>query len=178
MSVPNVGGRGSARSAERHISRLRARVSGLALKSTWRACETGPVQITGSNPVLAVHDIERSAAWSSNVVGCHRTDPDPGNWVFGTAEAVTVMLGRCPDVPPASTLGDHSHVAYLYVDSVDDFHVRALAEGAEILKAPADEPRGHREMGLWSPDGHRFMLGEALQPGWRSPSRELGAWSS
>jgi hypothetical protein len=23
------------------------------------------------------------------------------------------MLGRCPDVPPASELGDHSYVAYL-----------------------------------------------------------------
>jgi len=31
-------------------------------------------------------------------------------------------------------------VAYLTVDAVDDFHARATAEGAEILKSPTDEP--------------------------------------
>ena len=128
------------------------------------------MQITGSNPVLAVHDLDRAAAWFSSVLGCRRSDPDPGNWVFCTAGPVTFMLGRCPDVPPASTLGDHSYIAYLYVDSVDDFHARALAEGADVLKPPTDEPWGRREMGLRSPDGHRFMLGEALPPEGAAPT--------
>jgi len=34
------------------------------------------------------------------------------------------MLGRCPDVVPASELGDHSYVAYLTVENVDDYHAR------------------------------------------------------
>jgi uncharacterized glyoxalase superfamily protein PhnB len=72
------------------------------------------------------------------------------------------MLGHCPDVPPASTLGDHSYVAYLHVDDVDGFHARAVAEGAEVLKPPTDEPWGRRELGLRSPDGHRFMLGQLM----------------
>jgi hypothetical protein len=58
------------------------------------------------------------------------------------------MLGRCPDALLASSLGDHSYVAYLRVDDVDDFHVRALAEHAEVLKPPTDEPWGQREMAL------------------------------
>lgn len=120
------------------------------------------MNITASNPVLAVHDLERSAAWYGAVLGCRRTDPDFGNWVFCTAGTVTFMLGRCPDVVPASELGDHSYVAYLTVDSVDEFHDRALAESADILKSPADEPWGRREMALRSPDGHRFMLGQEL----------------
>jgi uncharacterized glyoxalase superfamily protein PhnB len=126
----------------------------------WGSCETSSVQITGSNPVLAVHDLERSAAWFTRVLGCERTDPDPGNWVFCAAGAVIFMLGRCPDVPPASSLGDHCYIAYLMVDSVDEFHARAVAERAEVLKPPTDEPWGRREMGLRSPDGHRFMLGQ------------------
>jgi catechol 2,3-dioxygenase-like lactoylglutathione lyase family enzyme len=69
------------------------------------------VQLVGSNPVLAVHDLERSAAWFCSVLGCERSDPDPGNWVFCTSGAVTFMLGRCPDALPASALGDHSYVA-------------------------------------------------------------------
>ena len=119
------------------------------------------MNISGSNPVLAVHDLERSAAWYERVLGCTRRDPDPGNWVFCTAGAVTFMIGRCPEVVAASELGDHSYVAYLTVDSVDDFHARAVAEGAEILKAPTDEPWGRREMALRSPDGHRFTLGQS-----------------
>ena len=122
------------------------------------------MRVDGSNPVLAVHDLERSADWYCRVLGCTRTDVDPGNWVFCSAGPVTFMLGRCPDVPPASTLGDHSYIAYLYVDAVDDFHARAVAERAEILKAPTDEPWGRRELALRSPDGHRFMLGQALVP--------------
>ena len=72
------------------------------------------------------------------------------------------MLGRCPDVPEARELGDHSYVAYLHVDDVDEFYSRAIAAGAEVLKAPKDEPWGMRELALRSPDGHRFMLGQTI----------------
>ena len=112
--------------------------------------------------MLAVHDLELSADWYCRVLGCTRRDVAPGNWVFCTIGTVTFMLGRCPDVPPASSLGDHSYVAYLDVDGVDDFHARAVAEHAEVLKPPTDEPWGRRELALRSPDGHRFMLGQAL----------------
>ena len=122
------------------------------------------MRLEGANPVLAVHDLERSAEWFCGVLGCERTDPDPGNWVFCRAGAVTFMLGRCPDVPVASSLGDHSYVAHLLVDAVDDFHARAVAHGAEILKPPTDEPWGRREMALRSPEGHRFVLGQTRTP--------------
>jgi uncharacterized glyoxalase superfamily protein PhnB len=114
----------------------------------------------GSDPVLAVHDLATSTAWYTRVLGCTVTEPDPGNWAFCRAGAVTFMLGRCPGTPPASEIGDHSYVAYITVNDVDAFHRRAVAEAAEIIKAPTDEPWGMREMGLRTPDGHRFMLGE------------------
>jgi uncharacterized glyoxalase superfamily protein PhnB len=63
---------------------------------------------------------------------------------------------------PAPELGDHSYIGYLTVDAVDEFHARAVSAGAEVLRAPRDEPWGWREMALRSPDGHRFMLGERL----------------
>jgi uncharacterized glyoxalase superfamily protein PhnB len=117
-------------------------------------------KVLGSDPVLAVHDLAVSTQWYARVLGCMVSEPDPGNWAFCKTGAVTFMLGRCPDVVPAAELGDHSYVAYLAVVDVDAFYTRALAEGAEILKAPTNEPWGRREMGLRSPDGHRFMLGE------------------
>ena len=116
-----------------------------------------------ARPVLAVHDLERSAAWYRDVLGCATRDPDPGNWTFCRTGSVEFMLGRCPDAVPASEIGDHSYVAYLRVDDVDGFHDRAVAAGAEILKAPVDEPWGMRELALRSPDGHRFMLGQTLE---------------
>ncbi|MBV9174569.1 MAG: VOC family protein [Chloroflexi bacterium] len=127
------------------------------------------MHILGSNPVLAVPALDRSAAWFTRVLGCERTDPDPGNWAFCRAGAVTFMLGRCPAVIPAAELGDHSYIAYLDVEGVDEFYERAVAEHAEVLRAPMDVPWGRREMQLRSPDGHRFMLsqrtGVAPRPG-------------
>jgi uncharacterized glyoxalase superfamily protein PhnB len=70
----------------------------------------------------------------------------------------TISIGR------ASELGDHSYVAYLHVDDVDRFHAHAIAAGAEVLKAPTDEPWRMREIGLRSPDGHRFILGQPIRP--------------
>jgi peptidoglycan/LPS O-acetylase OafA/YrhL len=37
--------------------------------------------------------------------------------------------------PPASALGDHSYVAYLTVQPVDEFHARAVAAEAELAEA-------------------------------------------
>ena len=71
------------------------------------------MHVLGSNPVLAVHDLERSAAWYVDVLDCERVDIDGGGWVFCRAGAVRFMLGLCPDVVPAADIGDHSYVAYL-----------------------------------------------------------------
>ena len=70
------------------------------------------VRLRAFDPVLAVHDLDQSAAWFCRVLGCERSDPDPGNWAFCAAGAVTFMLGRCPEALPASSLGDHTYVAY------------------------------------------------------------------
>ena len=120
------------------------------------------MKILGSDPVLAVPDLDRTSSWFMRVLGCDKSEPDPGNWTFCSAGAVTFMLGRCPDAIPASEIGDHSYVAYLTVEDVDDFHARAISEKAKILKPPTDEPWGRRETALRTPDGHRFMLGQPI----------------
>jgi uncharacterized glyoxalase superfamily protein PhnB len=120
------------------------------------------VRITSSAVVLAVNDLERAADWFVNVLGFARSDPDPGAWAFLTREDATFMLGNCPDATPASKIGDHSYIAYLTVDAVDDFHAQAVAADAKVIKAPRDEPWGMREMALRTPDGHRIMVGQRL----------------
>lgn len=119
------------------------------------------MEVLASNPVLAVHDLERSAAWYRDVLGCETREVDPGNWIFCRSGSIEFMLGRCPDATPASEIGDHSYMAYLRVDDVEAFHRRAAEEGAEVLKLPTDEPWGMREFAIRSPDGHRFMLAQS-----------------
>jgi uncharacterized glyoxalase superfamily protein PhnB len=75
-----------------------------------------------------------------------------------------IMAGACPDAMPARETGDHSYFGYLVVDSVDEYHRRAMARKAEITKPLRDEPWGMREFGLRTVDGHRVMVG--------SPARE------
>lgn len=120
------------------------------------------MRILCSHPVLAVHDLDVSSAWYEAVFDCTRDDVDPGNWVFCRSGDVHFMLGLCPDVLPASEIGDHSYVAYIEVDDVDAVHERALVAGAEVLKPPTDEPWARRELALRSPDGHRYMVANAF----------------
>ncbi|MDQ1402690.1 MAG: hypothetical protein QOG03_1006 [Actinomycetota bacterium] len=117
-------------------------------------------RLLGSDPVLAVHDLDASADWYRRVLGCEVHEVAPGQWTFCRNGDVTFRIGVCPESLPASELGDHSYVAYLRVDDVDAAHDLAVAEGADIIHPPVDEPWGMREMALRSPEGHRFMLAQ------------------
>ena len=113
--------------------------------------------------VLAVHDLERSAAFYRDALGfaVHEMG-DPG-WRMFERDGCRIMAGACSDAMPAADTGDHAYFAYLVVDDADAEHARALAAGAVIVKPPADEPWDMREFGLRTVDGHRIMVGHALR---------------
>ncbi len=115
--------------------------------------------------VLAVPDLDRSAAFYRDVLGftIHEMG-DPG-WRMFERDGCRIMAGACPDALPAAQLGDHGWFAYLDVDNADAWHARAEACGAEITKPLANEPWGMREFGLRTVDGHRIMIGHALPEG-------------
>jgi MerR family transcriptional regulator, thiopeptide resistance regulator len=46
----------------------------------------------------------------------------------------------------------------VHVDDVDAHFERARAAGAEIDRAPADQPYGQREYGARDPEGHRWWF--------------------
>jgi uncharacterized glyoxalase superfamily protein PhnB len=48
------------------------------------------------------------------------------------------------------------------VDNVDALPARLIRAGAMIRKTPVDEPWGLRKMAVQTPDGHRFMVVQAL----------------
>lgn len=112
--------------------------------------------------VLAVPDLQCSAAFYRDVLGFEiREIGDPG-WRMYVRDACRIMAGACPDaIPPAQT-GDHSYFGYLVVDHIDELHAKVSAAGAEIIKALATEPWGMREFGVRTVDGHRIMFGEEV----------------
>lgn len=130
--------------------------------------------ITRSMYVLAVPDLARSAEFYARALGFEAQEMgDPGWRMFVNGEC-RIMAGECPGALPAQELGDHSYFAYLVVDDVRAYHERARASGAEIVKGLRDEPWGMREFGLRTCDGHRIMVGQALDSS--EAHSEPGRW--
>lgn len=120
--------------------------------------------ITESLFVIAVPDLERSAAFYRDVLGFAVTKIGDDGWRMFVRENCKIMAGECPDATPPRDLGDHSYFAYLVVDDVDAYYRRVQESSTEVVKPPRDEPWGMREFGLRTVDGHRIMLAGRIGP--------------
>ena len=119
-------------------------------------------KITKSRFVIAVPDLQKSAAFYRDVLDFTiHTISDPG-WLFYRSGDCAIMAGECPDAIPPSQLGDHSYFAYLEVGEVDSLYESVRAAGVQICKTIRDEPWQMREFGLVTADGHRIMLGTPI----------------
>ena len=108
--------------------------------------------------VIAVHDLEASAAFYRDVLGFEVVPiPDPG-WLFFVRDQCFIMAGRCPEALPPAQLGDHSWFAYVEVDGIREFHDAVVSRGAQITKPLTAEPWDMTEFGIRTPDGHRIMF--------------------
>ena len=112
--------------------------------------------------VLAVPDVERSAAFYRDALGFEVREIGDAGWRMFERDGCRILAGECPDAQPAASLGDHAYFGYLVVDDVDAEHRRAVGAGAEVLKPPTDEPWGLRECALRTVDGHRLVLGQPM----------------
>lgn len=121
--------------------------------------------ILRTNFVLAVPDLERSAAFYRDVLGFEIRFMGDVGWRMYVRDACHIMAGECPDAMPAAALGDHSYFAYLVVDDIDALHAKVAAAGVEFVKALVTEPWGMREFGVRTIDGHRIMLGQEVSVG-------------
>ena len=120
-------------------------------------------RIVGVRSVLAVRDLKVSTRHYIDVLGFRRDFGDGSDgWSFLSRGAFKVMLGECSNERPASELGNHSYIAYVTVEGVDQFYADVVARGAEVTTAPMDKPWGLREFALRTPDGHRYTFGEPL----------------
>lgn len=117
--------------------------------------------LLSSRLVLAVRDLRASTEFYTDVLGFTQDVADEsGVWSFLSRANFKVMLGECPNDPPASDLGCHSYVAYVTVDGVDALYEELAGRGAEIISIPTTESWGMREFAIRTPDGHRIRFGE------------------
>lgn len=119
-------------------------------------------RILKNHYVLAVPDAAESASFFIDVLGFEAVPVDDDGWRFVKQDNLIVMLGSCPDAIPPAELGDHSYFAYLVVDDVDGYYAQVRDKGTVILHELRDEPWGMRQFGLRTPDGHRIMIGQAI----------------
>ncbi|MDX1439673.1 MAG: VOC family protein, partial [Rubricoccaceae bacterium] len=95
--------------------------------------------VIGTRHVLAVKDLETSAAYFMDVLGFKR-DFDVDGWEFLSLGSFCVMLGECPKDVSARETNNHSYFAYIEVDDVDVLYTRYSDSGAEIISDIADKP--------------------------------------
>jgi catechol 2,3-dioxygenase-like lactoylglutathione lyase family enzyme len=109
--------------------------------------------------VLAVPDIERSAAYYRDVLGFRIFWEGGTDWRLAERDGVRIMLGHCPNEKPATELGSHNWFGYLEVDDIDAFRAEIMARGA-ICSELRDQSYGMREITVTTVDGHRIVFGQ------------------
>lgn len=120
-------------------------------------------KVLRSRFVIAVNDLQKSAAFYRDILGFEiHTIPDPG-WLFYKSGECTIWAGQCPCALSPAQLGDHSYFAYLEIDDINLFCESVRAKGAVISKTLRDEPWGMREFGVVTADGHRIMFASSIQ---------------
>ena len=112
--------------------------------------------------VIAVPNLETSAAFYQDVLGFTIEDMGDPGWRMYRRDGCRIMAGECPDAIPTRELGDHAYFAYFVVDDVDSEYSKVTAHNVEIVKPLRDEPWGMREFGLRTINGHRLMIGKDL----------------
>jgi catechol 2,3-dioxygenase-like lactoylglutathione lyase family enzyme len=111
--------------------------------------------------VLAVPDLDRSAAYFRDVLGFRVLWEDATDWRLVERDSVRVMLGHCPNDKPPSDLGSHNWFGYLEVDDIDALYAEIAACGATCSE-PANRPYGMREVVVTTVDGHRIVFGQEV----------------
>jgi PhnB protein len=79
--------------------------------------------------------------------------------------AIFMMADEFPDMGAVGpqTLGGTPVSMYIYVDDVDSFAEKAIAEGAKVLKPVADQFYGDRSCYLEDPFGHKWSFATHIE---------------
>ncbi|MGP9566180.1 VOC family protein [Halomonas sp. AOP5-B2-8] len=119
--------------------------------------------VTSTQHVLAVKDIESTERYFLDKLGFSVRFRVEG-WSFLSLGSFHIMLGHCPDEVSARDTHEHSYFAYVNCEGIDEIYRDYQRRGADVFQAIADKPWGLREFGVETPEGHRIMFGEDIEP--------------
>jgi catechol 2,3-dioxygenase-like lactoylglutathione lyase family enzyme len=111
--------------------------------------------------VLAVRDLDHSAAYYRDVLGFRILWEEGTDWRLAERDGVRLMLGHCPDEKPATEIFPHNWFGYLETDDVDALRAELVGRGAECSE-PWEQPYGMREIIVTTVDGHRIVFGQEI----------------
>ena len=116
------------------------------------------MEVLSSRILLRPADLDRSRRFYRDVLGLavyreFGSPADPG-MVFFLGQGLLEVSGQGPGPSGAPVM------IWLQVRDVDAEHSRLSAAGVRVLREPADEPWGLREMWIADPDGVRIVLVE------------------
>jgi catechol 2,3-dioxygenase-like lactoylglutathione lyase family enzyme len=111
--------------------------------------------------VLAVRDLDRSAAYYRDVLGFRILWEKGTDWRLAECDGVRLMLGHCPDEKSATEIFPHNWFGYLETDDVAALRAELVGRGAECSE-PKDQPYGMREIIVTTIDGHRIVFGQEM----------------
>ncbi|MCH4811865.1 VOC family protein [Vreelandella neptunia] len=120
-------------------------------------------EVTSTQHVLAVKDIESTERYFLDKLGFSVRFRVEG-WSFLSLDSFHIMLGHCPDEVPARDTREHAYFAYINCVDIDEIYRDYQKRGAEIFQVIADKPWGLREFGVATPEGHKIMFGEDIEP--------------
>ncbi|MDT8894030.1 VOC family protein [Halomonas sp. I1] len=120
-------------------------------------------KVKATQHVLAVKDHEKAESYFIDKLGFSvrfRVD----GWSFLSLGDFHVMVGHCPDELMARDTHEHSYFAYVNCEGIDELYRDYQARGVEVFQPISDKPWGLREFGVATPEGHRIMFGEEIDP--------------
>lgn len=120
-------------------------------------------KVKATQHVLAVKDHEKAESYFLDKLGFSvrfRVD----GWSFLSLGDFHVMVGHSPDELMARDTHEHSYFAYVNCEGIDELYRDYQERGVEVFQAISDKPWGLREFGVATPEGHRIMFGEEIDP--------------
>lgn len=113
--------------------------------------------------VLAVNDLDAAEKYFIDKLG-FTLRARIGGWSFLNLDGFYLMVGHCAGEMLAKETNDHSYFAYVNCEGIDELFNTYKDRGVEFTQTIADKPWGLREFGVVTPEGHRIMFGQEINP--------------
>jgi Glyoxalase/Bleomycin resistance protein/Dioxygenase superfamily/SnoaL-like domain len=122
----------------------------------------GRMHVDALVPIVNVSSLPESFVWFEKLGWPRKWDwsSDGGEPSFGAVGTGELEICLCRDGQGGR--GPNGTWLAIWTDDVDAVYARCVREGLEVVRAPADERWGVREMHVKHPDGHMFRIGQSV----------------